>query len=143
MGRKTQRMREVAVFVPVEENQPVESLRAKLAEITKRKDVLGSILRDSASAVIDLRDSAKIVEYAILSSQALDSGKDLSGLFNLGVTESIVIKGNDIKALCMVVGENKIAVFMEKDADHSDIVRQFSPFQNQTTQMFVVSNPDV
>jgi predicted regulator of Ras-like GTPase activity (Roadblock/LC7/MglB family) len=126
MVKKTQSLQEIAVSATIEEDQPFESLRANLAKINKRKGVLGYILRNASSAIIDLKDSAKVVEYAILSSQALDSSKELSELFKLGPTENIFIKGKNIKALCAIIGENQVAIFMKKDADHIEILKQVS-----------------
>jgi predicted regulator of Ras-like GTPase activity (Roadblock/LC7/MglB family) len=111
----------------VEEDQTFTSLRTNLAEINKRQGVTGYILRNAASAIIDLKDSARLIEYAILSSQALDSGKEISELFNVGAIENILIAGKGIKALCVAIGENKIAIFMEKDADHAEVLRRVSP----------------
>lgn len=111
----------------VEEDQTFTSLCTNLAEINKRKGVIGYILRNATSATIDLKDPTKLVEYAILSSQALDSGKEISELFDLGDIENVLIEGRDIKALCMAIGENKVAVFMERDADHADVLRRVLP----------------
>ena len=111
----------------VEEDQAFTSLRTNLAGINKCKGVIGYILRNATSATIDLKDQTKLVEYAILSSQALDSGKEISELFDLGAIENILIEGKDIKALCMTIGENKVNIFMEKDADHADILKRVSP----------------
>ena len=124
MGKRTQSVQEIAISATVEARPPFESLRENLAEVAKREEVFGYILRDSNSAIIDLRDSARIVEYAILSSQALDSSKELSALFKLGAAENIVITGKDVRVLCVVIGENKVAIFMEKDSDHAEILRQ-------------------
>jgi predicted regulator of Ras-like GTPase activity (Roadblock/LC7/MglB family) len=107
----------------VEEDQVFKSLRTSLAEISKCKSVIGYILRNDTSAIIDLKNQAKLVEYAILSSQALDSGKDISKLFTIGDIENVLIEGKDIKALCIAIGESKVSIFMEKDADHADILR--------------------
>jgi len=111
----------------VEEDQAFTSLCTNLAEINKCKGVIGYILRNATSATIDLKDPAKLVEYAILSSQTLDSGKEISELFALGDIENILIEGKDIKVLCMTIGENKGNIFMEKDADHADILRRVLP----------------
>jgi predicted regulator of Ras-like GTPase activity (Roadblock/LC7/MglB family) len=127
MVKKTQSLQEIAVSATIEEDNSFTSLRANLAKINKRKGVLGYILRNASSAIIDLKGSAKIVEYAILSSQALESSKELSALFQLGPTENILIKGKNIKALCAVIGENQVAIFMKKDADHTEILKQVSP----------------
>jgi len=109
-----------------EENQVFKDLSKNLAEIRKAKGVVGYILRSTTSATIDLKEPEKLVEYAILSSQALDSGQEISDLFELGYVESILIEGKKIKALCMAIGENKISIFMETNADHADILKRVS-----------------
>jgi len=110
----------------VEEDRTFTSLRTKLAEINNCKGVLGYILRNATSATIDLKDPTKLTEYAILSSQALDSGKEISELFHIGDIENILIEGKDIKALCITIGENKASIFMERDAAHAGILRRVS-----------------
>ena len=111
----------------VEEDQTFTNLRTSLAEINKCEGVLGYILRNASSATIDLKDPAKLVEYAILSSQALDSSQEISELFDIGDIENILIEGKEIKVLCMAIDENKISIFMEKNADHADISKRVSP----------------
>jgi predicted regulator of Ras-like GTPase activity (Roadblock/LC7/MglB family) len=110
-----------------EEDQVFTDLSKNLAEIRKAKGVVGYILRSTTSATIDLKEPEKLVEYAILSSQVLDSSQEISDLFELGDVESILIEGKEIKALCMAIDENKISIFMEKDADHADILKRVSP----------------
>jgi len=124
MVRKTQTLQEIAFPVVVEESRLCDDLRANLAIINKREDVLGYILRNATTVTIDIKDSARIFEYAILSSQAMDSGKELSALFNLGPIENVVIQGENVKVLCTVVGEQTVAVFAEKDANHVEILKK-------------------
>jgi predicted regulator of Ras-like GTPase activity (Roadblock/LC7/MglB family) len=112
---------------PVEENPAFENLSAQLAEIRKINGVVGYILRSATSATIDLKEPGKIVEYAILSSQVLDSSKEISDLFEIGDVENILVEGKDIKVLCMTIGENKISIFMEKTVDHADILNRITP----------------
>ena len=111
----------------VEEDQTFTNLRTSLAEINKCEGILGYILRNATSATIDLKDPAKLVEYAILSSQALDSSQEISELFAIGEIESVLIEGKDTKALCMAIGENKVSIFMEKNTDHTDILKRVAP----------------
>lgn len=111
----------------VEEDQVFTDLSKSLAEIRKRDGVVGYILRSTTSATIDLKEPEKIVEYAILSSQVLDSSREISDLYDLGDVESILIEGKETKALCMVIGENKISIFMEKNAAHAGILKRVSP----------------
>ena len=110
-----------------EEDQVFTDLSKNLAEIRKAEGVVGYILRSTTAATIDLKDPENIVEYAILSSQVLDSSREISELFELGDVESTLIEGKEIKALCLVIGENKISIFMEKNADHADILKKVSP----------------
>jgi predicted regulator of Ras-like GTPase activity (Roadblock/LC7/MglB family) len=132
MVKKTQSMHETATTVviehgtptAVEEDQTFTSLRANLAEINKLKEVTGYILKNATTAIIDLKNHARLTEYAILASQTLDSAQEISELFTLGTIENILIKGKDTKMLCVATGENKIAIFMEKNADHADILKR-------------------
>jgi predicted regulator of Ras-like GTPase activity (Roadblock/LC7/MglB family) len=110
-----------------EEDQVFTDLSKNLAEIRKAEGVVGYILRSTTAATIDLKEPEKIVEYAILSSQVLDSSREISELFELGDVESTLIEGKETKALCLVIGENKISIFMEKNADHADILKRVSP----------------
>ena len=102
-------------------------LRSNLQEISKHDGVNGYILRNATSAAIDLRDPSKLVDYALLFSQALDSSQEISQLFNLGEVESILIEGKNVKMLCIIMGENKLSVFMEKNTDHTLIQKQLYP----------------
>jgi predicted regulator of Ras-like GTPase activity (Roadblock/LC7/MglB family) len=121
MVKKTQNMQETA-FPTVEEDDAFTSLRAKLAEINKHPEVTGYIMRNDTSAIIDLKNPARLTEYAILASQAVESAQQISELFNMGTTENILITGKDTQVLCIAIGENNAAIFMEKNADHNDIL---------------------
>ena len=114
------------VIIPLEEESSFAGLHSSLIEIHKIEGVKGYILRNNTTAAIDLQNPAKLVEYALLSSQAIDACQEISDLFGLSVTKSIV-EGTDIKVLCMIIGENKLSIFMEKDVDHPDILMRISP----------------
>jgi predicted regulator of Ras-like GTPase activity (Roadblock/LC7/MglB family) len=110
-----------------EENPIFTNLSQRLAETSKTEGVIGYILRSATTATIDLKEPEKIIEYAILSSQTLDSTQEISELFELGNVENILIEGKDIKVLCVNIDENKISIFMEKNADHEDILKKILP----------------
>jgi predicted regulator of Ras-like GTPase activity (Roadblock/LC7/MglB family) len=110
-----------------EENEKYTELTEKLAKLRKNKSVIGYIIRNSTSATIDLNEPEKLVEYAIFSSQVLDSSQEISEQFELGDVTSVLIEGKQSKALCMNIEGNKISIFMEKDADDTDILKQISP----------------
>jgi predicted regulator of Ras-like GTPase activity (Roadblock/LC7/MglB family) len=110
-----------------EEDQTFQDLSDQLARIRKDKQVIGYIIRNTTSATIDLNEPEKIVEYAIFSSQVLDSSQEISSLFELGDVSSVLIEGKESKALCMNIEGNKISIFMEKEADDASILKQISP----------------
>jgi predicted regulator of Ras-like GTPase activity (Roadblock/LC7/MglB family) len=108
----------------IEEAVPVNDLRANLEEIKTYDGVVGYILRNSSSAAIDLKDPSKIIDYAIISSSALDASEELSKVFDLGAVKDIIVEGKAIKVLSLTVDENRISVFLEKDADCEKILRK-------------------
>ena len=110
-----------------EEDQTFKDLSDKLAKLRKDKDVIGYIIRNKTSATIDLEKPEKLAEYAIFSSQVLESSQEISDQFELGDVENVLIEGKESKTLCMNIEGNKISVFMEKNADHTDILKEFSP----------------
>ena len=114
------------IISAVEEEPIFEDLRMKLAAINKIEGITGYILRDTSDAVINLKDQTRLIDYAILSSQAYDFGQEISELFDLGNVESIVVEGKDVKVVCMNIDENKVSIFMEKTADHACVVKQIS-----------------
>ena len=122
--RSFQEVAAVAEPVTVEETISLNNLRANLDEIKTYDGVVGYILRNSTSAAIDLKDPTKIIDYAIISSSALDAGEELSKLFDLGAVKDIVVEGKGVKVLSLIVGENRISIFLEKDADCEKILKK-------------------
>ncbi len=110
-----------------EEDQNFKYLSETLAKIRQKKGVIGYILRNTTSAMIDLKEPEKIIEYAIFSSQVLDSSQVISDIFDKGDIETVIIEGKKNKVLCMKIGDNKINIFMEKDADEAAIQKRISP----------------
>lgn len=114
----------VAEPVAVEEHVSAGDLRAVLDEVRGYDGVIGYILRNSRSAAIDLKDPSKIIDFAVLSSSALEAGEDVAGVFGLGEVRDVVVEGGDVKVLSLVVGDNKISVFMEKGADSDKVLKK-------------------
>ncbi|MGB9853696.1 MAG: hypothetical protein ACPLRY_02675 [Candidatus Bathyarchaeales archaeon] len=130
MTRKKSAESLTAVAEPVTiESVPMENLKASLEEIKGYDGVIGYILRNSTSAAIDLKDPSKLIEYAILSSSSLDAGEELSELFNLSEVKHIIIDGKNIKMLSLAFGENKISVFLEKNADLEKVLEKLQSFK--------------
>ena len=60
--------------------------------------------------------------FALLCSHAVDTGHEFSESFNLGQIENILLEGKNAKVLCIAVGKCVVNVFMEKTADHTQIL---------------------
>ncbi|MEM2254892.1 MAG: hypothetical protein QXD73_04820, partial [Candidatus Bathyarchaeia archaeon] len=90
--------------------------------------VIGYILRNSTSAAIDLKDPSKLIEYAILSSSALEAAEELVETFNLGEAKNILVEGKEVKVLSFTVSDNKVSIFTEKNADLEKILKKLGQF---------------
>ena len=109
------------------EEDTFKILNNNLKNLNKLKGVLGYIIRNAASATIDLKEPEKLVEYAIFASQVMDSSLELAELFALGDLKTILIEGEKLKVLIMMVKENKINLFMKKSVDHIELAKKVSP----------------
>ncbi len=103
-----------------------ERIKQKVESVKSKEGVIGYILRNSTSASIDLKDPAKIIDYAVLSSSAFEASEELSKTFKLGEVKYSLIKGDTVKLLSFINGENKISVFMENNIDHKRIYKDLS-----------------
>jgi predicted regulator of Ras-like GTPase activity (Roadblock/LC7/MglB family) len=107
------------------ENATFEStLRANLEEIRNYDGIVGYILKDTDSASIDLKDPAKIIDYAILSSTTFDSTEELSKLFNLEGIKDIIINGKNLKMISLTIEKNRISVFLENSSDADRVLKK-------------------
>ena len=107
-----------------EENSAFASLSAGLEEIRKLKGVIGYIIRSNSSAIVDLTEPDKISEYALLTYEIHESCQNITNQLHLGETETAIVEGKNVKVLCLSVGENRISVLMEKDANHAWIIKR-------------------
>lgn len=110
----------------VEVKERSHDLRSILDKIKTRNGVIGYILRAATSAAVDIKDPSKIIDYAVLSTSALEAAESLSEVFGLGKIGNVVVKGNDLKMLLKTIGEQRISIFMEKDVDHNPICKELA-----------------
>lgn len=105
------------------ENKPNigEKIKQNIDKINEKEGVIGYILRNEKSASINLKDPTKIIDFAVLSSSALESSEKLSSTFELGDVKYVLVEGNTVKLLSFTVEENRVSVFMEKNVDHNRI----------------------
>ncbi|MGD8564896.1 MAG: hypothetical protein PVF96_00920 [Candidatus Bathyarchaeota archaeon] len=123
-NEKNKEINEVIHKSTANNEESVEKLRENLEEIKTYEGVIGYIMRNSTSAAIDLKDPTKIIDYAILSSSAIEVGEEIPEDFKLGTMESIIVEGKDAKILSLKIDENKTSVFMEKKIDHQKILKK-------------------
>jgi predicted regulator of Ras-like GTPase activity (Roadblock/LC7/MglB family) len=103
-----------------------ETVIENLKEIKNQKGIIGYILRNTESASIDLKDPKKLIDFAVISSSALEAGENLSSLFKLGDVRKVLIEGKEAKVLSLAIGENKISVFMENKVDQDKIYKKIT-----------------
>lgn len=115
--KETQMVGQVTEPIVLEATMSVNDLKARLEELKNRDGVIGYILRNTTSASIDLKDPTKIIDFAVLSSSAIDASKELSEIFDLGNVNSTVVEGRNVKMLSLTIDENRISIFMEKNVD--------------------------
>ena len=119
-----------AVISVVDDNPMFLDLAASLVEIRKLNGIMGYILRSNTSAIIDLTDQDKIIEYAILSSQICESSSEMAKQFNLTNIKSVLVEGKTVKLLCMNMSDNRISVFMEKTATFDSLIKRIQQQSN-------------
>lgn len=125
--RKTRQIRKSKEADLTSKNEIKEQssdVASTLDQIKDQEGVIGYILRADTSAAVDFKDPSKIIDYAILSSSALESAEKVSTAFKLGKIDSIVLECNDLKALLVTVGDHRVSVFMEKTVDHKSICNE-------------------
>jgi predicted regulator of Ras-like GTPase activity (Roadblock/LC7/MglB family) len=121
-------MTEASAQSIVIETTTTERLKTRLEDIKSINGVIGYILRNAKSAAIDLKDPTKLIEYAVLSSSALDAAEELSELFSLGEVDNILVEGKEVKVLSLTIGENRISLFLEKNADIEKLLKKLHTF---------------
>lgn len=104
--------------------EPFANIRFNLENIKGKEGIVGYILRNSKFVSVNIDDSTKIMDYAMLSSESLETGEITSEIFELGSINSIIVEGNDVKVLSLVVGDQRLSVFMDKKVDHNKIAKE-------------------
>ncbi len=98
-----------------------EKLQEKLQEIKEQEGIIGYILRGSESASIDLKDPAKIIDYAVLSSTTFDTADNITETLQMGEIDTIILETEETKLLSMKTNDHNLSIFMEKTVDHDKL----------------------
>ena len=106
-------LEDVAVISAGDEDSDFTNLTANLVEIKKLKGVLGVILRNKTSAVVDFEEQDKINAFALLSTYIHESSIEIAKPLNLSFVESVLVEGKDAKIFCIRLGDNRLDVLME------------------------------
>lgn len=116
--------KDAAVISVGHETSGFTNLTACLAEIRKMEGVFGYILRNSASAIVDLEDQEKIGAFALLSTNVREASFKIGKNFQLSDVERVLVEGKNAKVLCISLGENMVDVFMEKTASDALVIKR-------------------
>lgn len=126
MIKKRKVANEAIVKTALTEQQILEKkLQTRLEEISKYNSIKGYIIRKPTSAKINFKNTTHIIDYAIISSSVYDISSEFSEHFDLGNINNIVIEGKNAKVISLNISENKLSIFMEKNADCEKILRRF------------------
>lgn len=116
---------ETAEPITIEAATPENTLHDSLEEIKNYDGVVGYILKNTTSASIDVKDPAKIIDYALFSSITFESTEELSTLFNLDGVKDVIINGKNLKMLSLTLEKNKISIFLENSSDIGKVLKKF------------------
>lgn len=108
----------------IEEQNHMVDLRPALEKIKSREGIIGYIIRGPTSASVDVKDPSKIIDYAALSAEAMESSENFSNLFEMGKIDNIILEGKNLKMLSFTKGEQEVTIFMEKTVNHEAIYRE-------------------
>jgi len=106
-------LEDAAVISVGDEDSDFKNLTASLLEIRKLNGVLGAILRNKTSAVVDFEEQDKINAFALLSTCIHASSIEIAKPLNLTFVESVLVEGKDAKIFCIRLGDNRLDVLME------------------------------
>ncbi len=112
--------------IPVKKEKTFADLAACLGEIRKLKGVVGYILKDGASAVVDLPEQDKAACYAILSEQIFESSSSMAADIEISNVGDVLVEGTKSKVLCIRVGDSRISIFMDRTAVHGWIIKRIT-----------------
>jgi len=110
----------------LDEKASIADVRLALENIKSKAGVIGYIIRGPSSASVDIKDPSKIIDYAALSAEAVESGESMSSMFELGKLCSIVLEGKSLKVLSFTKGDQQLSIFMEKNVDHNAVYREIA-----------------
>ena len=108
----------------IEKRAEIADLRSMLDSIKSRQGIAGYIIRGPTSASVDIKDPSKIIDYAALSAEAMESSENLSNAFGLGKIRYIILEGKNLKVLSLTKGEQQLSIFMEKNVDHDEVYKE-------------------
>ena len=101
--------------------EEIEALQKKLQDLKQQEGIIGYILRGPQTAAIDLKDPTKIIEYASLSSTALEESNDIAKTLEIGELDNLIVETEKTKLLSMNINDHRISIFMEKSFDHKKL----------------------
>ena len=107
-----------------EPKSDTEIIQQKLQSIKDQKEIIGYILRNKKTASVDLKDPTKIIDYALLSSTALEVGDSMTESLQMGEANTIVVESETTKLLSLKTNNYNLSLFMEKEVDHDKLSKK-------------------
>jgi predicted regulator of Ras-like GTPase activity (Roadblock/LC7/MglB family) len=101
-----------------------EIIQQKLQSIKDQRGIIGYILRNKRTASVDLNDPTKVIDYAMLSSTALEVGDNMTKSLQMGEVDTIVVESETTKILSLKTNNYNLSLFMEKEVDHDKLSKK-------------------
>lgn len=108
------------------ETHALKKLKSTLNEIYNIDGVLCTLLKNSTCAYVNLRDSQKIFDLAMLTQNLVKLSKRFLECFDAGASRKIVFEGQTLKVLVWNLEEVQVSVFMTHEVDYSKILEDLS-----------------
>ncbi len=109
------------IVISSDPEEKIKSICDNLAEIRKLEGVIGYIFRSETGATIDLNEPDNIIDYAMVSTEILETSQVVEQQFDTGSIKWILAEGKTVKVLCIADGENRATVFMDTAFDHEEV----------------------
>ena len=108
-------------LTPDEKEPKPKTISERVAELAKMPGIMGYIFRNETGATIDINETSKIIDYAMLSTELISCIEVVEQQFEAGSVECVVAKGKDAKVLCLSNDIYKITLFINNSTEHEEI----------------------
>ncbi len=108
------------------ETREFKRLLPLLAEIRKKNEIVGYILKNSTHAKADVNKPEELSDLSILATTIFESSRTLLKSCKFGGMKTAVLEGSKMRVLCLNAYGNHVSIFMDRSVDCGRILEQLS-----------------